>query len=67
MVRNILTLAGVGFAGLFLAKFLWVLLLPIFGMVIGLVALVLKVAFIAALIWFGFWLFRRMTDRPAEG
>lgn len=67
MARNVLTIAGAGLAGVLLVKFLWMLLLPVFGMFVGLVAMVLKVAVVAAVIWFGYWLFRRLSERPAEG
>ena len=58
--------AAVGFLGLFLSKLLWMLMLPIVGMFIGFLVFVLKIALIIGLVWLGFSLFRKWTDRPSE-
>ena len=44
----------------------WKAVLPLVGMFIGFLFLVGKVLLIAALIWFGYQLFRKLTERPAE-
>ncbi len=36
-------------------------------MLLGLLVTVAKLGLIAALIWFGYQLYRRFTERPAEG
>ena len=58
--------AGFGIVGFFVAKLLWALVLPIVGMFIGFLLLVLKIALIVGLVWLGFTLFRKLTDRPSE-
>lgn len=65
-MKPFVSLAAVGIAGLIFAKLLGFLILPIFGMFLGFFFLVLKIALIVGLIWFGFTLFRKWTDRPAE-
>lgn len=62
MNKSLLTLAAVGVAG-FAA---WKLLLPIVGLVLGLVFTVLKFAAIAGLIWLVYWLITRDKDRGGE-
>ncbi len=66
-MKPMLSLAAVGFVGLILAKFLGILILPIFGMFLGFLFLVLKIVLIVGLIWMGFNLFRKWTERPSEG
>ena len=65
-MKPVISLAAVGIAGLIFAKLLGFLILPIFGMFLGFFFLVLKIALIVGLIWFGFSLFRKWTDRPSE-
>ena len=66
MLKPIVTLAAVGFAGAIIGRMLFLLLFPLFGMLVGFVALVLKIALIAGLIWLGFVVFRKLTERPSE-
>lgn len=66
MLKPIGLLAGAGFVGVVLYKLLWMLMLPLVGMFIGLVMWVLKIGLIVGLIWLGFSLFKKMTDRPSE-
>jgi len=67
MLKPIATFAAAGFIGVLLTKLLMMLMLPLFGMFIGFAFLVLKVLLVVSLIWFGYWLFTRATERPSEG
>ena len=67
MLKPVVSLAAAGFIGVLLTKLLMVLLLPLVGMFIGVVFLVLKVLLVVSLIWFGYWLFTRASERPTEG
>jgi hypothetical protein len=58
MLRPFLTLAALGVAGFVAWKLVWVMLLPMF---VGLLALAIKVALIALLVFVLFKLFRRAT------
>jgi hypothetical protein len=66
VLKPVMSLAAVGFIGVLITKLLFLLLLPVFGMVIGFVALALKIALIAALVWLGFFVFRKLTEKPSE-
>jgi len=66
VLKPIVSLAAVGFVGVILYKLLWLALLPVFGFVFGIVAFVLKIALIAGLIWLGFFVFRKVTEKPSE-
>jgi hypothetical protein len=66
MLRPFALLAAVGVIGAVLYKLLWLLLLPLFGMLIGLAVWVFKLALIAALVFLGYLVFRKLADRPAE-
>jgi putative flippase GtrA len=66
VLKPVVSLAAVGFIGVLLYKLLLVLLLPAVGMVIGFAAMVIKIALIAMLVWAGFWLFRKLTEKPSE-
>jgi hypothetical protein len=65
-MKSIAMVGAAGIVGLVLTKLLWMLMLPVLGMFIGFLVLVLKIALIAGLIWFGFSLFRKWTDKPSE-
>jgi hypothetical protein len=65
-MKSIAMVGAAGIVGLVVTKLLWMLMLPILGMFIGFMMLVLKVALIVGLVWFGFSMFRKMTDRPSE-
>lgn len=58
--------AAAGIVGAVITKLLWMLLLPVFGFFLGFLFLVLKVLLIIGLVWLGFSLFRKLTDRPSE-
>lgn len=63
MLRPILTLAAVGFAGVLALKLIWLLLLPLVGALIGFAVLAIKIALIVALVLIALKLFRKVT-RP---
>ena len=63
MLRPILKLAALGVAGLVAWNLLAGLVLPLF---IGLVALILKVAFWAVIVALVIWVFKRNSREPAE-
>jgi len=67
VLKPVVQLAAVGVVGAFVAKFLWMLLLPVIGVFLGVLALVFKVALIFGLIWLALKLFNRLTERPSEG
>ena len=66
MLKPIATLAAVGFIGAIIGKLLFMLLLPVFAALIGFVVLAIKVVLIVALVWLGFFVFRKLTERPSE-
>lgn len=66
MLKPIVSLAAVGFVGAIVAKILFMLLLPVFATLIGFVVLSIKVVLIVALVWLGFFVFRKLTERPSE-
>jgi hypothetical protein len=66
MLKPILGLAAAGIGAVVLWKVLALLLLPLLGVAIGLVATVVKLVFIAGLVLFVFWLLRRVGRREAS-
>jgi hypothetical protein len=68
MGKPILQLAAVGVVGVILWKLFA-------GVLFGVLFIILKIAFIVALVWFGVWAFKRWTEKkrddkgeaPAEG
>ncbi len=67
MIKPVATLAAAGIVGVVVAKFLWMLVLPIVGVVTGVLALIFKVVLIVFLIWLGYKILGKMTERPSEG
>jgi len=61
-----MTLAAVGFIGAIIGKILFMLLLPLFATLIGFVVLAIKIVLIAGLVWLGFFVFRKLTEKPSE-
>ena len=59
MLRAVGVLAGTAILGVLALKVLGMLLLPLLGLVFGIVMFVLKLALIAGLIYLAFQLFRR--------
>jgi hypothetical protein len=66
VLKPIATLVAVGFVGAIITKLLLLLLIPVFGTLIGFVALAIKIVLIVALVWLGFFVFRKLTERPSE-
>ncbi|MFI5280955.1 MAG: hypothetical protein ACHQU1_10690 [Gemmatimonadales bacterium] len=66
MLKPVVTLAAVGFVGAIVGKILFMLLLPVFATLIGFVVLAIKIVLIVALVWVGFVVFRKLTERPSE-
>ena len=66
MLKPIVSLAAVGFVGAIIGKILFMLLLPLFATLIGFVVLSIKVVLIVALVWLGFFVFRKLTEKPSE-
>ena len=62
MWRPIAKLAGVALAGVVVIKLLGILLLPLLGVFLGFLVWALKLALIAALIWWGYHLFRKWNE-----
>lgn len=66
MIKPVATLAAAGIVGVVVAKFLWMLVLPVMAALAGLFFLVVKVALIVGLIWLALKIFGKITERPAE-
>ena len=66
MLKPVAQLAAVGIASVLAAKLLGMLMLPLLGMFIGFLFWIGKLILIAALIWFGYQLFKKLTERPSE-
>ena len=58
MLKPVATFAAVGLIGAVLFK---ILLFPFVGFLLGFALWALKIALIVGLIWWGFWLFKRMS------
>ena len=66
MLKPVAQLAAVGVVGILLAKLAGMVFPVLLGMLIGLAIWIGKLLLIAALIYFGYQLFRKLTERPAE-
>jgi hypothetical protein len=66
MLRPVVTLAAAGVVGIALWKILSILLLPLAGMLFGLLLTLLKVGLLVALVMFAVWLFRRKDKEKGE-
>ena len=66
MLKPVVTLAAAGVIGIALWKILSILLLPLAGMLFGLLLTLLKVALLVALVMFAVWLFRRKDKEKGE-
>ena len=66
MLKPVVTLAAAGVVGIALWKILSILLLPLAGMLFGLLLTVLKVGLLVALVMFAVWLFRRKDKEKGE-
>jgi hypothetical protein len=67
MLRPIVALAATGIIGLVLLKLLGWVVFPVLGVVLGALIWFLKVGLIIALIYWGYQLFKRWTERGSEG
>lgn len=68
MARPVLQLAAVGILGIALWKIVSILLFPLLGAALGFFFIVLKIALIAGLIFFLFWLFnKKKGTEPKDG
>lgn len=61
MLKPILTFAALGVAGIVAWNLAWVVLVPIFGVVLGFVVTLLKIALVIFLIWLAYKMFEKMT------
>lgn len=65
MLKPVLALAAAGFIGVALWKILSILLLPLAGMLLGLVMTVVKIGLLVALIMLVVWFVRRNGEKEA--
>jgi hypothetical protein len=65
-MRPVVTLAAAGVIGVALWKVLSILLLPLAGLLLGLVLTLVKVGLLVALVMFAVWLFRRKDKEGGE-
>jgi hypothetical protein len=65
-MRPVVTLAAAGIIGVALWKVLSILLLPLAGLLLGLVLTLVKVGLLVALVMFAVWLFRRKDKEGGE-
>lgn len=66
MLRPVGLLAA-GVVGVVLAKLLWgFVALPVLGFLLGMFFFFVKILLIFSLVWLGYQLFRKLTDRPSE-
>jgi hypothetical protein len=65
MLKPVVTLAAVAAVGVVIWKLLGLLLLPLLGVALGVVVTIIKFAFVASMVFFVLWLFRRSGRREA--
>ena len=65
-MRPVVTLAAAGIIGVALWKVLSILLLPLAGLLLGLVLTLVKVGLLVALVMFAVWLFRRKDKEDGQ-
>jgi hypothetical protein len=65
MLKPLLGIAATGVVAVLAWKLLLLVLLPMLGLAIGIVALVIKVFFILFVVMIAYWLYRRMMRRDA--
>ena len=66
-MRTFVTLSIAGVTGLLVLKLLVMIMFPLFGLIVGLFAMTVKFALIAAVVFFFFTMFRRHREkREAE-
>lgn len=65
-MRPVVTLAAAGIIGVALWKVLSILLLPLAGLLLGLVLTLIKVGLLVALVMLAVWFFRRKEKEGGE-
>lgn len=65
-MRPVVTLAAAGIIGVALWKVLSILLLPLAGLLLGLVLTLVKVGLLVALVMLAVWIFRRKEKEGGE-
>jgi hypothetical protein len=66
MLKPIATLAAAGVVGIILTQLLWLILAPILGLLIGGLVWIVKIALLVGLVWLGWVVFRKLTERGSE-
>jgi len=64
-MKTFASVSVAGVLGLLLLKFLWAVVVPALGLFLGLLALTMKLALWAAVIWFVLSLLRRRKEQSA--
>lgn len=65
MIKPLLGVAATGVAAVVIWKLMAIVLLPMIGLAIGLVALVIKVFVILIVLLIAYWLYRRMVRQDS--
>ena len=65
-MKPLFKLAAVGLVGFAAVKLVGFLFAPLIGIMLGFVLMALKIALIIALIYLGFYFFRKMNEPKAE-
>jgi hypothetical protein len=65
MLKPLLGIAATGVVAVLAWKLMALILLPMLGLAIGIVALVIKVFFILFVVMIAYWLYRRMMRRDS--
>jgi hypothetical protein len=65
MLKPLLGIAATGVVAVLAWKLMVLILLPMLGLAIGIVALVIKVFFILFVVMIAYWLYRRMMRRDS--
>ena len=61
MLKPLLAVAATGAAAVLAWKLLVIVMLPLVGLAIGVVAFMIKAAFLLLILLISFWIYRRMT------
>jgi len=65
MLKPLLGIAATGVVAVLAWKLMVLILLPMLGLALGIVALVIKVFFILFVVMIAYWLYRRMMRRDS--
>jgi len=66
MLKPIATLAAAGVVGVILTQILWVIFAPILALLVGGLVWIVKIALLVGLVWLGWVVFRKLTERGSE-